>query len=450
MRLDHRELTIPQLGGACSLAEFRREITGRLDGDETPIRFAVTETTASSCRCELGVVSSAAAAPRRPRPDIFCFSPRRFESTSKFTAVLLVPTGIGAELGGHSGDGGALAKYVASACDRLITHPNVVNASDINELPANGLYVEGSVISELMMGNVALQEVRSNRILLITEPREEPAITDMSINTVSAARAAIGTDCVVAELPGRLDMKPAYSESGSAVGCIDRLEPLLGLLDASRGSYDAIALHTGVDVPPAVCEQYFMSKGEMVNPWGGIEAMLTHLLALTLGVPAAHAPMVMTMEEATSQFGVVDPRMASEVISACFLLCVLKGLHRSPRIIRDPSLIVNGGLISNSDISCLIIPDGCIGIPTLAAMEQGIPVIAVRENRNRMRNDLADYPFQPGKLHVVNNYLEAAGVMNALRAGVTIESVRRPIGATRYEAGSLLETPGTAASSRLD
>ena len=64
-------------------------------------------------------------------------------------------------------------------------------------------------------------------------------------------------------------------------------------------------------------------------------------------------------------------------------------------------------------------------------MEQGIPVIAVRENKNRMQNCLEDYPFQPGKLFIVDNYLEAVGVMNALKAGVSVESIRRPLADTR-------------------
>jgi hypothetical protein len=46
-------------------------------------------------------------------------------------------------------------------------------------IPENGLYVEGSVLSDLLMGNLALQEVRSNRILLVTEPRDDKTITDM-------------------------------------------------------------------------------------------------------------------------------------------------------------------------------------------------------------------------------------------------------------------------------
>lgn len=91
----------------------------------------------------------------------------------------------------------------------------------------------------------------------------------------------------------------------------------------------------------------------------------------------------------------------------------------------------NAGILTNADVSCLIIPDGCIGLPTLAAMEQGIPVIAVRENKNRMKNSLEDYPFQSGKLFIVDNYLEAVGVMNALKAGVSVESIRRPLADTR-------------------
>ncbi|MHC4158569.1 MAG: DUF3326 domain-containing protein [Planctomycetota bacterium] len=63
-----------------------------------------------------------------------------------------------------------------------------------------------------------------------------------------------------------------------------------------------------------------------------------------------------------------------------------------------------------ADISCVVIPDGCVGLPTLAALEQGIPVIAVRENKNRMRNKLEELPFGEGKLFIVENYLEAVGM----------------------------------------
>jgi hypothetical protein len=436
MKLYQREITIPaKKVNSFLFTQLCSEITARLLPEEVPIRFAITETTEQAYRIDVGVLNNSGSKQFSSwnNPAIFTFLPRTYEITSKFTTVLLIPTGIGAELGGHAGDAGAVARLFASSCDKLITHPNVVNASDINELPENGLYVEGSVISELMMGTLGLQETRANRIMLIIEAREDRRITDISVNTVSAARASIGIDCIgVVELQQLLKMESRYSQSGCAVGHIEQLDPLLNVLYQYRDRYDAIALQTGIDVSAELRDGYLQSRGEIINPWGGVEAMLTHLLALTFGVPVAHAPMVKDMDHARPHIGIVDPRMSAEIISSSYLLCVLKGLHKSPHIIRDTGVFGKNGIITNSDISCLVIPDGCVGIPTLAAMEQGIPVIAVRENRNQMRNNLEDYPFKPGKLFIVDNYLEAVGVMNALKAGVSIESVRRPLSDTRF------------------
>ena len=128
---------------------------------------------------------------------------------------------------------------------------------------------------------------------------------------------------------------------------------------------------------------------------------------------------------------VVDPRMAAEEISSAFLHCVFTGLQRAPRVVSDRKLFGNAGIISAANISCIVIPDRCVGLPTLAALEQGMSVIAVRENHNAMQNDLTQLPFAPGQLIVVDNYLEAAGVLAALRAGVTLASVRRPLADTR-------------------
>jgi hypothetical protein len=74
----------------------------------------------------------------------------------------------------------------------------------------------------------------------------------------------------------------------------------------------------------------------------------------------------------------------------------------------------------------LVIPDGCLGLPTLAALEQGIPVIAVQENFNLMKNDLSALPWAQGQFHQVDNYWEVVGVIAAMRAGIDPASVRRP------------------------
>ncbi|MEW6600711.1 MAG: DUF3326 domain-containing protein [Nitrospirota bacterium] len=139
------------------------------------------------------------------------------------------------------------------------------------------------------------------------------------------------------------------------------------------------------------------------------------------------SPILETREILDLDLGIIDPRKAAEIISVTFLHSILKGLHKSPRIIQTISSHNHASIVNAPDISCLIIPDGCVGVPTLAAIEQGIPVIAVRENKNRMRNRLEDLPFDSNKLFIVDNYLEAVGVMNVLKSGVAIEFVRRPL-----------------------
>lgn len=110
-----------------------------------------------------------------------------------------------------------------------------------------------------------------------------------------------------------------------------------------------------------------------------------------------------------------------------FLNCVLKGLQRSPQLVTDEALWGREAVLTAEDVSCLVIPDGCLGLPTIAALHQGVPVIAVRENRNLMKNDLSMLPWGPRQFFRVENYWEACGVMAALKVGIDPNSARRPI-----------------------
>jgi hypothetical protein len=47
-----------------------------------------------------------------------------------------------------------------------------------------------------------------------------------------------------------------------------------------------------------------------------------------------------------------------------------------------------------------------------------------------MMNDLERLPFAPGRLWFVENYLEAAGVIAAMKVGVHPSTVRRPLART--------------------
>ena len=49
--------------------------------------------------------------------------------------VMIILTGIGCEIGGHCGDANAASRLLGACCENLVLHPNVVNASDLNEMP---------------------------------------------------------------------------------------------------------------------------------------------------------------------------------------------------------------------------------------------------------------------------------------------------------------------------
>lgn len=430
MIVSERDLDVPAVRGHHGLiSHFARAVAAAGSEGEVPVRFVVTATDDSRYRCELGVMAEMEAwAGRRLPSSIFTFRRRLIERADRFTAVMIVPTGVGAEIGGHAGDAGPAARLLAQACDTLITHPNVVNASDINELPDNGLYVEGSVICRLLMGTVGLSRVRSNRVIFLCDAHREEAFTDAAVNALNAARASYGLRCPrIVQLDPSVTLAAGFTGAGRAGGRVERLPALTTALDRYRGEYDAVALCTVIRVPTKWHATYFRSGGEMVNPWGGVEAILTHAVSLLYDLPSAHAPMLESSVLWDFDPGLVDARMAAEATSATFLQCVFKGLMRSPRLVTDPAAMDQPGVITAADVSCLVTPEGCLGLPVLAALEQGIPVIAVRENRNLMKNDLSALPWAPGQYHVADNYLEAAGLLCLLRSGVSVEAVRRPI-----------------------
>lgn len=432
MRVEERAIRVPAPAqDENPLNHVQKSVTFQMDQGDVPVRYTVVSSSEHQYCCEIGVLVDATDDIRDQVADLFKFRQRMIETTDTFNAVLLIPTGIGAEIGGHAGDATAVARLMSGVCDTVILHPNVVNASDINEQPDNSLYVEGSIITRLLMGTVGLQPTRANRILVLLDEHPDKHFIEAAVNSVSASRATYGLNIPeVVCLNPPVRMFAEYAESGRAVGRVENLGHCLDVLHDCEGSYDAVALASVIRVPQEYHLEYFESEGSMVNPWGGVEAMLTHTISSILDVPTAHSPMMESRTIENIEAGIVEPRMAAEAVSLSYLNCVLKGLQRSPRLVSDENLFSRSDVFSVEDVSCLVIPDGCLGLPTVAALEQGITVIAVRENRNLMRNDLSRLPWKKGQFISVENYLEAIGVINALKVGVTLESVRRPISRT--------------------
>ncbi len=322
--------------------------------------------------------------------------------------VLIVPTGIGADIGGHAGDANPVAKLIGKCCDKLITHPNVVNASDINEMPENTLYVEGSVLDRFLNGEIYLKEVFYNRILLAVN---RPVDND-TINAVNAARVTIGADIRIIELDTPLEMTGFYKNNkanGKVTGYFELIDQIKGY------DFDALAIQTNIQVERETKLRYLSDGG--VNPWGGIEAITSKLVADKIDKPVAHSPYVnwQAGKDDLDDFNeVVDPRMSAEMVSMCYLHCILKGLHKAPRINYEKGLSVD-------DVDFLITPADCVGEPHHACIKADIPVIAVRENKTVLKDKM------PESFIVVDNYLEAAGLLMAYKAGIDASSVRRPV-----------------------
>ena len=334
------------------------ELPGSLAMEESPVRLAVTESNDGLWRCEVGVWQGG-----KPQDSIFRFVKRDFAKDDAFNVVMVVPTGIGAEIGGHAGDATPAATLIASVCDTLVTHPNVLNASDIIQVPANALYVEGSVISRLLMGTAGLRNTRSNRVLVIIQEHEDDLFRSMAYNAVNAARAIYGMNVSgIVEIDPAFRMVAEYTASGMAAGRVHGLCYLWDILDRHQGEYDAVAITSIIEVPANFHRDYYEQRGEMVNPWGGVEAILTHAVSLKYGVPAAHSPMLESREIAEIDLGIVDSRMAAEAISMSFLQSVLRGLQKSPRVNVDSDEAFNTSL-NAGDIDCLVIPDGVFGHP---------------------------------------------------------------------------------------
>ncbi len=321
--------------------------------------------------------------------------------------VLIIPTGIEAEIGGHAGDGNPAAKLIASCCDKLITHPNVVNASDINEMTENTLYVEGSILDRLLEGTIELEEVKSNKILVIANS----PITNDTINAVSAARATIGVDAEIVALENPLNMV-SKMEEGIATGEVTGWRELIE--QVKQYEFDALAIHTPIEVGREVMLNYYKNGG--LNPWGGVEAKASKIIANELNKPVAHAPLEnVPIEDEELYFiydRVIDPRLAAEAISNCYLHSVLKGLFKAPRI---------GKGLSIKDVDFLVTPINCVGRPHKACMERNIPIIAVKENKTCLKDNM------PDEFILVENYLEAVGIIQAIKIGISPKSVRRPL-----------------------
>jgi len=345
--------------------------------------------------------------------------------SESFIAVHVVPTGIGASIGGFVGDAVPATNLLASVAEHLIVHPNVVNGVALNLMRPNCYYVEGFFLDNFFLEKIALRPVLSNKIGVVLDSgcKDKEAL-DLAMNTIDAIRTNEGVrivEIMLSEKP--VGGKSIRTSSGAFLGTVQSPEAFIkpALMLKEKGA-EAIALGTYITAEGKYLKLYF--KGKCPNPYGGLEALISHTASLKTSLPCAHAPLVSSKEIKEFMFsGIVDPRAAAEAIGPAYLGCVLQGLRKAPQAVGLSNSYSTD--LKLEDVKALVCPaDAMGGIPMLACEKKGIPIIGVKENKTVLQVSAKTLGLK--NAIIVNNYWEAAGVLACLKEGIDISSVRRP------------------------
>ncbi|PZV13978.1 MAG: hypothetical protein DCF21_13440 [Leptolyngbya sp.] len=349
-----------------------------------------------------------------------------------YCAVLVVPTGIGAAIGGYAGDALPVARAMASVVDTLITHPNVMNGAQLYWPMANAHYVEGYGLDQFAAGRWGLRPVHRNRIGLVLDAAIEDDLRWRHLQAADAARATLGldlTDYVVTDAPLGVELRSAAS--GATWGTIQRPDSLLRAAEraiAAGANAIAVVARFPEDTDAEalqVLQDY--RQGQGVDPLAGAEAVISHLVVRQLRVPCAHAPALSPLPLDTS----ISPKAAAEELGYTFLPCVLAGLSRAPQFVVGPALGLFGGSSGGDSggdsggnsgatlwadqVDAIVVPASACGGSALLSLGRRALAIAVEANPTA----LAVSPESLGIPAVrVSSYLEAVGLLAAHRAGV--------------------------------
>jgi hypothetical protein len=319
---------------------------------------------------------------------------------NKNTAVFIVPTGIGASIGGFAGDAAPFAAKIAKKC-RLIVNPNVVNAAVFSGITENMLYTEGFAIDMLFKKQIALRPAVKNKIGIIFDVEIPKNILNIHINTINALESVYGINDILYESTNE-PVKIAFevTAEGISTGRVKNPQTLINtgksLINKGCSALGVVCLFEDTE------ENDEYSKGMGVDPVGGVEAIISHILTKEFMLPVAHAPAFKKVDISTK---IVDKRAASEYITPTFLPCIILGLYNAPQIIPYNSRKDNDITIEN--LKCVIMPYNALGsVPVLKAIEENIHVFAVKENSTVLDITAQKLGINTKQITIVDKYFD--------------------------------------------
>tara|TARA_B100000700_G_scaffold155475_1_gene172622 strand:- start:2902 stop:4014 length:1113 start_codon:yes stop_codon:yes gene_type:complete len=358
--------------------------------------------------------------------------------TEPLPTLLIIPTGIGCDIGGYAGDAIPAARLLASASDCLITHPNVMNGGSLYWPDARIQYVEGYSLNLFAAGEVLLKPVRQQKVGLLLDAGLESDLKKRHLQVADGCIATLGLDigpAITTEKAIGINLKKGLS--GSSWGNIEEPDVLLrGAEKLKKAGATAIAVITRFPDDSDELETKLYRKGNGVDFIAGAEAVISHLLVKHLLIPCAHAPGLAPLSVDYD----LDPRTSGEEIGYTFLQSVLVGLSRAPDLICKSAMKTQGNafpqaktILCNSNLGAVVVPQGALGgEAVLSCIERCIPLIIVSNqgvlnvSSSKMRLDCFSRNKDKNILYAAN-YLEAAGLITALRYGINVKSLSRPV-----------------------
>ena len=343
--------------------------------------------------------------------------------------LMIVPTGIGCQVGGFAGDALPSARLLAAASGCLITHPNVINGASLYWRDPRMHYVEGYGLDRFASSAWGLRPRRNQRIGLLLDAGIESDLQVRHRQVAEGCRASLGLEInAVVRTDEPLGVHLCAGDSGTSWGSLDRPDALLRAgerLKAAGSTAIAVVARFPDDLESEALAAYRHGTG--VDALAGAEAVISHLLVRHLRIPCANAPALQALPLDTG----LDPRAAGEELGYTFLACVLVGLSRAPDLLDLSSgcSIAPDDLVADR-LGALVVPDGALGgEAVLACLERDVPVIAV--SNPGVLSVSAEALGVGRQVLKAGSYAEAAGLLVALREGIAIPSLGRPFPALR-------------------
>lgn len=308
--------------------------------------------------------------------------------------AFIIPTGIGASIGGYAGDAGAYARKLSQKYT-LIVNPNVVNGACFSAINDNMLYVEGFAMDLFFKEKIALRPTKENKIGVIFDKAIPEDILNIHLNTLGAIQSVYGIETSFEITDKEVGIEFSKSDAGISTGNIKNPQTL------TTTARKLIAKGCKALAPVCLFEEdddEDYANGIGIDIVGGVEAVISHLITKEFLLPCAHAPAFQNTEIHKKR---ISPKSAAEYITPTFLPCIILGLYNAPQLIKISERQTND--IIAKDLKGILMPHNSLGsTPVFKALELGIPVFAIKEN-NTALNITKDI-LQANEIKIINEY----------------------------------------------